>query len=143
MGGRFDEHREAGEHQHGVVGLAMAVRWMRRISAGADRLDLLKEVLSEHRSVTIEAHRGETPPYELHAYVRDAADRPLFACVLAPPDAFTTPPEETDAFQTIDDMTNDSVTSGLERWMRRVWSDLEPPTIVLAHDPEDDPEDGP
>lgn len=104
------------------------------------RFHVLGEAL-KHSSVTIETYRGETYPYELHAYVRSSSPSAslLFACVLAAPavvDALlTSPPHavfETSTFQAIDDVSNAAVISGLERWVRRVWPGLEPPTMLLS-----------
>ncbi|MCC6521901.1 MAG: hypothetical protein IT373_04505 [Polyangiaceae bacterium] len=105
------------------------------------RLVLLRRALSQ-RAVTIETYRGETPPHELHAYLRapEVSDAPLFACVLAPmavvEHLVSMPPHvvfETATFQALGDpQTSASIIAALEAWVSRVWPGAEVPAIRLS-----------
>ena len=106
-----------------------------------ERLPLLKRAL-DFPTVTFETYRGETPPYELHAYVRAAelSDTPIFATVLAPAPVVeqlaSTPPHivlETATLQVItEELSTASIISALETWAKRIWAEIHVPRIVLS-----------
>jgi hypothetical protein len=106
-----------------------------------ERLALLKHALAR-TAVTVETYPGETTPQELHVYLRvaEVSDDPIFACVLAPPpvvrELASRPPHvvmETASFQAMGgDVTNASITSAVEAWVRRMWPTLRVPTLLLS-----------
>jgi hypothetical protein len=106
-----------------------------------ERLALLRRAL-DLPTVTFETYRGETAPYELHAYVRTAevSDAPIFATVLAPMPVIeqlaSTPPHivlETATLQAItEEPTTASIVAALETWARRIWPESRVPRIVLS-----------
>lgn len=109
------------------------------------RLPLLEQALAQ-RNVVVETYPGESSPVELHAYVRarGVSDAPLFACVLASmavvEHLVSTPPHvvlETATLQVIgDDVSEASITAGLEAWVRRVWPHVDVPRITLREWPD-------
>jgi hypothetical protein len=106
---------------------------------------LLRKALDQ-KTVIFETFPGETPPVELHAYVRapQVSDAPIFACVLASLDVVehlvAAPPHvvlETATLQVIDDEASPaSVVAGLEAWIRRVWPEVTIPRIKLHQWPD-------
>jgi hypothetical protein len=144
----------SGSKQHGRAFLALNV--LRRTSEDklgsllrarfvdeddAERLPLLERALSQS-TVTVETYPGEAPPHELHAYViaPQVSDAPIFACVLAPlalvHSLATEPPYivlETATFQVIDgEVTDASIVSAIESWVRRVWPAVRVPAVRLS-----------
>lgn len=106
-----------------------------------ERLSLLERALARS-VVTVETYPGETPPQELHVYLRvaEVSDDPIFACVLAPPpvvrELASQSPHlvmETGSFQAMSgEVTNASITSGVEAWIRRMWPTIRVPTLLLS-----------
>lgn len=106
-----------------------------------ERLALLQRALSRP-AVTVETYPGETPPQELHVYVRapEVSDDPIFACVLAPPtvvrELASRPPHvvmETASFQVMDsEVSNAAVTAAVEAWAQRLWPALRVPMLRLS-----------
>jgi len=106
-----------------------------------ERLALLERAIA-HPTVTVETYPGEIPPQELHVYLRvaEVSEHPIFACVLAPPpvvrELASKPPYvvmETASFQAMSgDVTNASVTSAVEAWIRRVWPTAPAPRLLLS-----------
>ena len=90
----------------------------------------------------METYPGETPPQELHIYLRasEVSEEPIFACVLAPPavvrELASRPPHavmETASFQVMDgDVTNAAVTAAVEAWVQRLWPAIRVPTLRLS-----------
>lgn len=109
------------------------------------RMSLLRRALAQ-QTITFETFPGETPPVELHAYVRapQVSDAPIFACVLVSlavvEHLVSTPPHvvlETATLQVIgDDTSPASVIAGLQAWMRRVWPGVAVPKIRLNQWPD-------
>ena len=107
----------------------------------AERLALLERALAR-AAVTVETYPGETPPQELHVYLRvaEVSGDPIFACVLASPPVIrelaSRPPHvvmETASFQAMGgDVTNASITSAVEAWIRRMWPALRVPSLLLS-----------
>jgi hypothetical protein len=105
------------------------------------RLSLLEAALA-HPAVTVETYPGETPPQEVHVYLRapEVSDDPIFACVLAPPDVVrdlaSRPPYlvmETASFQAMEgDVTNASIMAAIELWARRLWPFRRVPALRLS-----------
>ncbi|HVW26943.1 MAG TPA: hypothetical protein VHC69_16360 [Polyangiaceae bacterium] len=106
-----------------------------------ERLPLLRRAL-DLPIVTFETYRGETPPYELHAYIRatEVSDELIFATVLAPMPVVeqlaSMPPYvvlETATLQAItEEPTTAAITAALETWARRVWPESRVPRILLS-----------
>jgi hypothetical protein len=98
--------------------------------------------LTQAPDVTVEIYPGETPPQELHVYLRVAeiSDAPIFACVLAPPDVVrelaSRPPHvvmESASLQFMDsDLSNAAITTAVEAWIRRLWPRVRVPTLRLS-----------
>ncbi len=106
-----------------------------------ERLPLLRRAL-DLPTVTFETYRGETAPYELHAYIKAAevSDAPIFATVLAPIPVVrqlaAMPPHvvlETATLQVItEEPTTAAIVSALESWAKRIWPEIRVPRIVLS-----------
>lgn len=138
--------RVPGSNQHGRAffhaerfthpGLSVLESELGRVFAEEDdlaRLILLERALS-CKIVTVETYRGESPPHELHAYVR-MLSTPIFACVLATTADVAriveSPPYvilETSTFQVIDE----DPTTAIETWIRRVWPKIKVPSVYVA-----------
>jgi hypothetical protein len=107
----------------------------------AKRFALLEQALRD-AALTVETYPGETPPEELHVYLRAAqvSEFPIFACVLAPPavvkELVSQPPHfvmETASLQVMEgDVTNAQVLAAIEAWIGRVWPEIRVPTLRLS-----------
>ncbi len=107
----------------------------------SERLALLERALT-HPTITVETYPGYEMPQELHAYVRAAriSEAPIFACVLASSavvDCLAIQPPhvvfETATFQVVgDELSDASITSAIESWIRRLWPAHTIPRVLLS-----------